>query len=514
MGEITRRGAIGALAAPIAVSASGAGAAQERQDDASASSKPAFSFVLVNDIYQMNAQDGRGGYGRLAAVVNAERARGTPMLFVHAGDAFSPSLYSGFDQGAHVVALTNMLAPDAFVPGNHEFDFGPKVYAQRVSEARFPFFAANMRDAAGQPLPGHSDRKIFDLGGYKVGLTGVTLSDIPMQSNAGDLRFAPVMQTLAEQTALLRKEGAEFIVALTHTDRETDFQIIRSGLVDLLLTGHIHDLFIYWDERTAAVESSHDANYVTAVDIYVQKGPAGDGAAKLRWSPDFRIHDTLRVAPDAQMQAKIDALENDLSKSLDVKLALITAEMDTRAASVRYREATGGNLIADAIRDSAGADVAIVNGGSIRGNRVYAPGTRLSRRDVLAELPFGNKTVVVKASGAVLKQALENGFSRLDSRAGRFPQVSGLRVAANYSRPAGDRITSLSVGDRPVDPLATYTVAINDYMLRGGDGYGMFGNGRDSADAGNRLLANDVMSWLRSKAEVTPRLDGRIRIES
>jgi len=513
MGELTRRGAIGALALPIAAgTAASAQAAMQNETP-----KPAFSFLLVNDIYRMNAGDGRGGYGRLAAVVKAERARGVPMLFCHAGDAFSPSLYSGFDQGAHVVTLTNMVAPDAFVPGNHEFDFGPKVYFQRIAEATFPVFAANLRDANGRPLPRHQDRKIFDLGGFRIGLVGVTLADIPMQSNAGDLRFAPVMETLAEQTALLRKEGAEFIVALTHTDRETDFRIIRSGLVDLLLTGHIHDLFVYWDERTAAVESSHDANYVTAIDIYARRAPGRDSRPTLQWSPGFRVHDTLLVSPDPTMQARIDAFEGDLSKALDVALATLGGELDTRAAAVRYREASGGDLIADAIRAMSGADVAIINGGSIRGNRIYPAGATLTRRDVLTELPFGNRTVVAKVSGETLLAALENGFSRLDARAGRFPQVSGVRVAVDLARPVGQRVAEASVAGKPLDRAAMYAVAINDYMLRGGDGYGMFaaaiGVAGNSADAGNRLLANDVMGWLREKGQVTPQTDGRIRID-
>src|SRR2546422_3277008 len=87
------------------------------------------TFILVNDVYQMSAQamaDGRsrGGFARLAAVVKAERAKGGHVVFAHAGDTLSPSLMSGFDRGAHIISLTNMIRPDVFVPGNHEFDFG------------------------------------------------------------------------------------------------------------------------------------------------------------------------------------------------------------------------------------------------------------------------------------------------------------------------------------------------------------------------------------------------------
>src|SRR6478672_12209265 len=91
------------------------------------------TLILTNDIYQMgetSMADGkrRGGFARLAAVVKAERERarlsGGHVLFAHGGDTLSPSLMSGVDQGAHIMALTNAIRPDIFVPGNHELDFG------------------------------------------------------------------------------------------------------------------------------------------------------------------------------------------------------------------------------------------------------------------------------------------------------------------------------------------------------------------------------------------------------
>jgi 2',3'-cyclic-nucleotide 2'-phosphodiesterase (5'-nucleotidase family) len=79
---------------------------------------------------------------RFAAVVKAERARALAenchLICVHAGDTLSPSLLSSFDQGAHMVDLFNDVGLDAFVPGNHEFDFGKEAYFNRVSQARFP----------------------------------------------------------------------------------------------------------------------------------------------------------------------------------------------------------------------------------------------------------------------------------------------------------------------------------------------------------------------------------------
>ena len=100
------------------------------------------SFLLVNDIYRIEEKDGRGGMARFAAVVKAERARALAenchLICVHAGDTLSPSSLSSFDQGAHMVDLFNDVGLDAFVPGNHEFDFGKEAYFNRVSQARFP----------------------------------------------------------------------------------------------------------------------------------------------------------------------------------------------------------------------------------------------------------------------------------------------------------------------------------------------------------------------------------------
>src|SRR5262245_38847792 len=120
------------------------------------------TFVLVNDIYQMADQamaDGRrrGGFARLAAVVKAERAKaaaaGSQVIFAHGGDTLSPSLMSGIDQGAHIITLTNLIPPDIFTPGNHEFDFGKAIFLQRMGDANFARYAANLRGADGAPLP-------------------------------------------------------------------------------------------------------------------------------------------------------------------------------------------------------------------------------------------------------------------------------------------------------------------------------------------------------------------------
>jgi 2',3'-cyclic-nucleotide 2'-phosphodiesterase (5'-nucleotidase family) len=505
MSKLSRRQTLGfGLGAGVSVTMLGAS-----HEAHAALVTPTFTLLLVNDIYRMSDDKGRGGFAKLAAVVKAERARGVPMLFCHAGDTFSPSLMSGFDQGAHIVELTNMIRPDVFVPGNHEFDFGKDVFSRRMAESNFPYFAANMRQADGSPVPGIRDSMIVDLGPVKVGVVGLALAATPNMSQTGDLQFLPELDTLRTQAETLRRNGADLLVAVTHTDRDGDNAIVRSKLVDVLLTGHDHDLAIGFDGKTVMVESNEEGNFVTAVDFLATV--TGEGRArKVAWSPRFRVHDSMTIDPDPEVLAVVRRYEGELSKELDVEIGSTATELDSRSMSVGTAEAAIGNLIADAIRAATGADVAVTNGGGIRAGKQYPAGARLTRRDILSEMPFGNTTVMVSLTGADLRAALENGFSQLPNRAGRFPQVSGLKIEVDPKLPPGSRVTAIEVNGEPFDPAKTYKVASNNFMLAGGDDYTPLGRGRVLiGPTDGKLFANEVMAYVRRQGTVSPKVEGR-----
>jgi len=477
------------------------------------------TFVLVNDIYLMSdtlMPDGkrRGGFARLAAVVKAERARakaaGGSVIFAHAGDTLSPSLMSSLDQGASIVNLTNMVAPDIFTPGNHEYDFGKAVFLERMAAATFPRYGANLRNADGATLPDFQDRSMVTVGGVRIGLTGATYEDSPRASDPGDLKFSSSVATLIEQARTLKREGADFVVAVAHVTREQGYELYRSDTIDLILTGHTHDLFINYDGNTAMVESNYDAHYVTAIDVAISIKEE-DGKRLVTWWPQFRVIDTAVVTPDPEMADVVAKYEADLGRHLDTPIGTTAIELDSRNTTVRSRETAIGALVADAMRWSAQTDTAITNGGGIRGGKVYPPGATLTRRDVLAELPFGNRLITLDVTGAVLTAAIENGLSRLPNPSGRFPQVSGLTIEADISRPPGSRVIAVKVGDAPLDPAKTYSLATNEFMARGGDDYVMF---RDIEPvlpvADSPTLAYEVIDYIVSVGTVRTVVEGRV----
>ena len=502
MTKMTRCHAFRVLGAPAALAAT-APVAKAQTPPAS------FTLLLVNDIYKMSDDKGKGGFARAAGIAKAERARGVPVLFCHAGDCYSPSLMSGFDQGAHIVAMQNKMGIDVFVPGNHEFDFGKENYLKLTAAQTYPTFAANLRDAAGNPLPGHKDSQIFELGGIKVGVIGTTFDPTPQLSNPGDLKFSSTMEALRREARKLKSEGADILVAVVHADRAMDYEIVRSRVVDIVLTGHDHDLAIAYDGKVVMVESNEEGNYVTAIDIAAKA--SGEGAnRKVEWTPTFRVNDSRAATPDPEVAAIVKGYETELSKELDIEIATLGAPLDSRTGVIRTQETAIGNLIADAIRAATGAQLAITNAGGIRANKQYPAGYKLTRRDVLSELPFGNATSMVEITGKDVKDAIENGLRDAPQGSGRFPVVSGLSFEADLKQPQGSRVISVKVDGKEIDPAGKYTVATNNFMLTGGDGYTALGRGKTLIGmTDGKLMANEVMVYIRRLGTVEAKVEGR-----
>jgi 2',3'-cyclic-nucleotide 2'-phosphodiesterase (5'-nucleotidase family) len=351
---------------------------------------------------------------------------------------------------------------------------------------------------------------MIEVKGYRLGFFGLTTPDTVELSSPGDTRFAPVIETARRMGDELRQAGADLVIAVAHVGYADDQALLDAGLADLVLSGHDHDLRLLYDGREALAESGSQADYVTAIDLTLDRVEE-NGRATVTWRPAFRAIDTGAVRPDPEGLELIKPLDAKLGAELDVPVGTTVTALDSRRAVVRGEEAAIGNLIADAIREAVGAQVAIVNGGGIRGNRTYPAGTVLLRRDILGELPFGNKTVKLEITGGDLVTALENGFSQVEQGGGRFPQVSGMVVTVDPTRPAGSRVRSVKIAGVNLDPSATYTLATNDFMARGGDGYVALTQARNLVDAAAaRLMASQVMDRIAAAGQIAPEVEDRI----
>jgi 5'-nucleotidase len=287
-----------------------------------------------------------------------------------------------------------------------------------------------------------------------------------------------------------------------------DKRLARTGLVDVIVGGHEHAFLQSHAGRAPIFKWGSDARILGRIDLNVY---AKSGRLE---SIDWRSYPvTDATENDTAVAAVIDDYEKKVSSELDKPVGRTAVELDATAASNRNRETSLGNLIADAFRQATGSEVALLNGGSIRANMTYAPGP-LSKRDVIAMLPFETPVVKVEISGALLKAALENGVSQVveESESGRFPQVSGMQFEFDGGKPPGSRVVKVMAGGQPLDEKKNYTLATNSYLTGGGDGYTMLKGLKCLIEQESAEIDSTILSAaIAAAGEVAPKVEGRIK---
>ncbi|HEY3246889.1 MAG TPA: 5'-nucleotidase C-terminal domain-containing protein [bacterium] len=469
--------------------------------------EPVVTILHFNDDYQLTAVDNgaAGGLDRLAALVKQYRAQEPCTLVLFAGDLISPSVESSVFKGAQLIAGLNALGVDAATFGNHEFDYGPAELAKRVAESRFPWVATNTMNPPGARLfPGAWLYVIKNVCGVSIGIFGLLTPATASSSSPGAVWFGDPTAVAAAVVPILRRNGAQRIIALTHETVEEDLAMLSAVPgVDLVIGGHEHVPVLAKVGLRLIAKAGVDARWLGVTRLPLAGSPAATHEL---------IPITDKTASDPAMAALIKRYTDLLSQDLQIVIGETTTSLDARTSVVRQQESALGDYIADVMRAAMSADIAITNGGGIRSDALFPAGP-IRRRDVFAWLPFGNLITKVAIRGAAVRAALENGVSQWQQVAGRFPQVSGLQFAFNPDRPVGSRVLSVTVGGRPLDDAATYTVATNDFMLRGGDGYTMFPTGQVLVDAaGGPLMVTAVIEAIQRARTISPRVEGRITI--
>jgi 2',3'-cyclic-nucleotide 2'-phosphodiesterase/3'-nucleotidase len=317
------------------------------------------------------------------------------------------------------------------------------------------------------------------------------------------LEPAEAMRAMAPR---MREAGAQIIVVLSHlAGPDSDRLVAAVSGIDVIVGDHAGRALDWPEVINGAIVSRRGQEYFPpgVLRLTVRGGRIVDFSyAVLPLATDSP------VAPD--VEEVVSRYTEEMEALLGVEIGSTATALDTRRDTVRREEAAIGNYVADAVRAWAGADVGLQNGGGIRGDKVYAAGP-LTRRSIVEMLPFQNAVTVLRVRGAQLLEALENGVSRIETDGGRFPQVSGLRF--RYDPGATPRVKEVSVGGQPLDLDREYTLATNDFVASGGDGYTML----QAADVlvspqAGPLISLVVMEAVARDGVIAPRVEGRITV--
>lgn len=473
------------------------------------------TFLHFNDVYRHGPADGFGGLAEMATLLEAEHAAASgPVFQTFGGDVLSPSLASSVTHGAHMVALLDAMGTDVAVVGNHEFDFGSDNAMAQLSRSRCPWLGANVLGADGTPFGPLVATAMKEAAGLRVGFAGVLTRDTArLCPHADGITFTDEAAALTRAAADLRAAGADIVVALTHLAVDADLVLARTVPgIDLVLGGHDHEpMGLQNIPGVPVLKSASDARWLAVAVLRVRRPDHAAGTPAQVRSIGWKLVPNVDVEPSPRIAPLIEAIDARLSGVMDQPVARLDVPLDSRTGVVRGGEAALGDLVADALRAYFAADVALTNGGGLRGDRLYDAGHVLTRRDLIGEMPFGNVVEKLEVTGATLARALEYGVSGLPG-AGRFPQVSGLSFAFDPAAMPGHRLGPVLVGGWPLDPARTYTLATTDYLAAGGDGYVMLRDAKVLVDAsGGPLLVNVVAEYAAGAGHVTATIEGRAR---
>jgi 2',3'-cyclic-nucleotide 2'-phosphodiesterase (5'-nucleotidase family) len=293
--------------------------------------------------------------------------------------------------------------------------------------------------------------------------------------------------------------------------------------IDLLLGGHDHDLLrryegeLSYDDPTIIdasipnsevivgdtgmtrdangairiVKSGSDWKNLSLVRLQVSRSATGD--ATLHNVSVAQVADMNKLDHDTEALSSSQKLVDHSLKHVNEHISTFTSHalllsptpLEGTGSIVRSRETNLGNLLADMIRAYYAVDIAFVNSGSIRCDRLIpsttSAGQPLTVRDMIEILPFNNPHVVKRVPSPVLLSALENSVSDAHTD-GRFCHFSGLSIVADWSAPENSRVVCATFhpncGDQPVqisrDVQRSFTVAMVGFIADGFDGYGCF----------------------------------------
>lgn len=481
----------------------------------SAHAQTRVTIIHVNDVYQFVPVDGgtRGGLARLSTIKKQALAENPNTIMTLGGDTVSPSVETRTYKGAQMIDAWNAVGLDYSVFGNHEFDIKTQDLLARIKESRFTWLGANIIDTkTGKIFADTAPFVIREFGGIKIGIIGLLLPETKETSSMeASLRVTDFCAVAKKYVPMMRSKGASMIIGLTHLSMTEDKKLSRCAKFDLILGGHEHSLLQSSANGTPIFKMTADGREAGKFQITFN-----DKTKRLE-SIDWEVIPVTGKIEEDSAFAPTVAKYKDLLDKLATPVGYTAVALDALAFSNRNKETDIGNFIADSYRNAAGADVAMVNGGSIRADLAYTPGV-LTKRDVLSLLPFNNPIVKIELSGKVLRRVLEHGVARSavgeDVMPGRFPQISGMSFKYDSTKPGGTRVVEVLVGGVPLDDSKSYTMATSDFLVsRGGDGYSMLKEGKVLISAEKAEKDSDVFEAAvkaAPNATIAPKVEGRI----
>jgi 2',3'-cyclic-nucleotide 2'-phosphodiesterase (5'-nucleotidase family) len=478
---------------------------------------PVITILHTNDfhMYLLGSTDATtkkpiGGSARIATAVENERAYNPNTILVDAGDAIGGGPPIGaFFYGKDVIETYNAIGYDIATFGNHEFDWGQDLLKQRMSEAKYQYVCSNIVDTSTNSTFAPLADTTRSYGFVTLGFFGLDTADLPELVTPAGIKGLRVLNPamIATNEVSLLSQGVNYVVALSHLGYDKD-QILAKDVsgINLIVGGHTHTVLT----TPTIVNGTYivqTGNYGYNLGKVVLEFETTADSVKLLNTTYTLIPINDSFAEDSTITALLAPYNAQLTVKMGVVIGQALVDLDGERNDVRSKETNLGDYISDWMREVSGADIAFNDGGTIRASIPKGP---ITVGSVYTVLPFDDLLMNIQITGKQIVAAFENGFSQVEIGGGRFPQISGITVKADLSKPAGSRVIEVLVGGKPIDLDKTYTVVTQDFMGGGGDGYTMFKQTQSSKWVTGNWMRDDLVEYIKLHPEVNVTVDGRI----
>jgi 2',3'-cyclic-nucleotide 2'-phosphodiesterase (5'-nucleotidase family) len=487
---------------------------------------------------------------------------GIPSLVSVNGDFLGGSRLAEKTNGRAVIEVLNHMNVDLVTVGNHEFDYGAEELMDRIDESKFLWLGANITDLrTGAIMKGVQAHKLIDVDGVQVGVFGLCTRSTPTQSYPGEhISFGDPIASAKLCVAALHAQGAQVIVAVTHLSLKEDQRLLEQvPAIDVLLGGHDHDPVSMMQQDSLLFKCGQNAYWVGVVDVFLSSATNSDDDSESDSKatsttpgsppqPPKNSDDMERVKPflswsmistkgvtedpycidivkahhmrvEKQEQAKLASL----GVNLDHTLGVLDCEFSTKTASLRTRPSAAGEFFANCMHryysnlHGAVVDLATLNGGFIRGDKMYDAATPLTIRTVKEEIPFPRITARIAILGKNLLKGVEQQLRFLPAPSGSFPNFSdAVQMVFDPKRPPLERVVSFSINGEPLEMDRAYTMVMTEFLAAGGDGCDGYLNHEKLEEVKGRLVSDIVIELLSHEAKenptkkLSPMLSGRV----
>ncbi|MDA0149247.1 bifunctional UDP-sugar hydrolase/5'-nucleotidase UshA [Vibrio sp. LaRot3] len=471
------------------------------------------TVLHTNDHHGRFWQNKYGEYGMAARKTLIDqlrteiRAQGGSVLLLSGGDINTGVPESDLQDAEPDFKGMSKIGYDAMALGNHEFDNPLEVLLKQKEWANFPMLSANIYDKkTGERM--FQPYVMFNKQGIKIAVIGLTTEDTQKIGNPefiGGIDFRdPKEEAKALIAELEKTEKPDLIFAVTHMGHYEDgkrgvnapgdvalARYLNEGSLDMIVGGHsqepvcmeapnvVKKNFQPSDEckpdlqnGTYIVQAHEWGKYVGRADYEFRNGelqmvsydliPVNlkkkvkiDGEKK-------RVLIEDEIAEDAEMLEFLRPFQEKGKAQLDVKIAETNGKLEGDRNVVRFQQTNLGRLIAAAHMERAKADFGVMNSGGVRAS---IEGGDVTYKDVLTVQPFGNILTYTDMTGKEVLDYL-NVVATKPIDSGAYAQFAGISMNVENGQ-----VSDVKIGDKALDPAATYRFTVPSFNAAGGDGY-------------------------------------------